>query len=159
VTESLLSGLPWTASRKGNVEGDITDDDFSTFAVTFDESGAAEDTYTVQWGKPRRISRVVFGHGHTFHDGGWFDTSGGAKRPRVEVQTKKGGAWRVVATLAEYPATTATDSRGLKDGQKFEVRFAPILLVGVRVTGVPASGDNPAQSFSSCAELQALLDR
>jgi hypothetical protein len=159
VTESLLSGLPWTASRKGNVGGDITDDDFSTFAVTFDERSAAEDTYAVQWSKPRRISRVVFGHGHTFHDGGWFDTSGGANRPRVEVQTEKGGAWRLVATLADYPATTASDSRGLKDCQKFEARFAPILVVGVRVAGVPARGDNPAQSFSSCVELQAFLDR
>jgi hypothetical protein len=31
--------------------------------------------------------------------------------------------------------------------------------VAIRVIGKPSSGDNPAQAFSSCAELQAFLDK
>jgi hypothetical protein len=39
------------------------------------------------------------------------------------------------------------------------VRFPAVRALAIRVVGKPASGDNPAQAFSSCAELQAFLDR
>jgi hypothetical protein len=101
------------------------------------------------------LARVVFAHGHCFHDGGWFDTSAG--KPRVELRHSPGGAWEPAGVLADYPATTATDSAGLKDGAAFTLRLpAPIRAVAVRVIGRPASGDNPAQAFSSCAELSAF---
>jgi hypothetical protein len=32
----------------------------------------------------------------------------------------------------------------------------PVTAVALRVLGKPASGDNPQQAFSSCAELQAF---
>ena len=77
--------------------------------VTYDGTSAKEDWYAVTLPAPARIARVVFKHGQNFHDGGWFDTRGG--KPRVQVQTKSGGAWETVGELAGYPATTATDER------------------------------------------------
>jgi hypothetical protein len=65
-------------------------------------------------------------------------------------------AWETVAALDSYPETTATDSKGIRAGQRFEVKLAsPISAVGVRIAGRPASGDGPAQAFASCAELAA----
>jgi hypothetical protein len=62
-----------------------------------------------------------------------------------------------VGVLDSYPATTATDAKGLKDGQAFTLKLAaPEKVVAVRIIGKPAAGDNPRQAFSSCAELQAL---
>jgi DUF1680 family protein len=151
---SLLFGGRSTASRKGNVEGDIADDDMDTFAVTYNGQRAAEDWFAVTLQKPVVIRRVVYAHGRTFHDGGWFDASAG--KPRIQVQTEKNGAWKTVATLDAYPNTTATDAAGLQDGQKFTVSFAPVVAVAVRILGVPACGDRPEQAFSSCAELQAF---
>ncbi len=156
---SLLGGSPWSASRMGNVAGDITDDDTSTYAVTFTNSKANEDWFAVTAPKPVKTGGIVFAHGHAFHDGGWFDTSGGAHKPLVQVQTTKGGDWVTVATLDRYPTTTSQNPAGLTDGQKFVVRFAPVSIVAIRVIGIPASGDNPSQNFASCAELQAFLDQ
>jgi len=156
--ESLFAGCQWTASRRGNVMGDITDSDTGTFAVTFTGGKADEDWFAVNAGKPTTIDRVVFAHGQSFHDGGWFDTMGGKQKPQVQVQTEAGGAWKTVATLDAYPSTTATDAAGLKSGQQFHATFAPIAAFAVRVIGTPACGDNPAQNFASCAELQAFFE-
>ena len=53
--------------------------------------------------RPRRsrIGRVVFSHGQSFHDGGWFDARSG--KPRVQVQPARGGAWETVGELATIP--------------------------------------------------------
>jgi hypothetical protein len=153
--DSVFSGAEWAASRQGNVTDSITDDDTSTYAVTFNEAKADQDWFSVTAPKPTTIERVVFAHGKSFHDGGWFDTEGGAKKPEIQVQTEAGGGWRTVATLDDYPKTTATDSAGLTIGQKFTAKFEPISVVAIRIIGKPACGDNPAQNFSSCAELQA----
>ena len=142
-----------TWSRQGNVDGSIADEDPSTYRVTFDGQKADEDWYAVTVDKPARIHKVAFAHGHCFHDGGWFDASPG--KPRVQVQRKKGGPWETIATLDAYPATTATDAKGLRDGQSFAVEFAPTDVYGVRIIGKPACGDSPAQAFSSCAEVEA----
>lgn len=141
-------------SRAGNVEGRIADEDLATFRVTYDGRPAEEDWYAVEVDEAVRVSRVFFAHGRTFHDGGWFDASRG--KPRIEVRRSKGGAWESVAELASYPETTATDSKGLREGQRFAVALPePIDVYGVRVVGRPASGDRPDQAFSSCAELGA----
>ena len=158
VAESLFSGRPWAASRRGNVMGDLTDDDTSTFAVTFTNSNADEDWFAVRSAQPIAIQGVVLAHGQTFHDGGWFDTEGGKKKPQIQVQTEADGVWQTVATLNSYPNTTATDAAGLKNGQKFVAKFAPVTVRAVRVLGKPACGDVAAQSFASCAELQAFRD-
>jgi len=73
------------------------------------------------------------------------------------VKSSAEGAWEFVGELADYPAATATDSRGLTGGERSTCRLAtPVKAVAIRVTGKPASGDNPRQAFSSCAELQAF---
>jgi hypothetical protein len=152
-TGSAFFGGKTSASRRGNVTGDIADDDADTFAVTYDGHTAAEDWYAVNRPTPARIDRVIYAHGRAFHDGGWFDTTAG--KPRIQVQTEPNGAWLTVATIDSYPNATATDTAGLQDGQKFEVKFAPVPAFAIRVLGKPACGDRPDQAFSSCAELQA----
>ncbi|HEY3281575.1 MAG TPA: hypothetical protein VGN26_04825 [Armatimonadota bacterium] len=100
---------------------------------------------------------MVFAHGNSFHDGGWFDASAG--KPMVEVQMTKGGAWEWIGTLDSYPSTTATDSAGLRPGQSFTLRLEHSeRAFAIRVVGRPACGDNPAQSFASCGELQAFRE-
>jgi len=150
----LLMDEKESRSRKGNIVGSITDGDTGTFVVTFDNSPAAEDWFAVTLAAPAEVNRVVFVHGKTFHDGGWFDASAG--QPRVQVQTSKGGEWETVAALTDYPATTATSAAGLTGGERFTCLLPKGTKVfAVRVVGKPASGDNSRQAFSSCAELLA----
>lgn len=152
---TLLSDGKESRSREGNVRGSIIDPEMGGFVVTFDNRPAEEDWYAVTLDAPITVGRIVYAHGHTFHDGGWFDASAG--KPKVQVQRRKSGAWETVGTLADYPDTTATDHKGLKDGQVFEVRLAqPEQVWGVRVVGKPACGDNPKQAFSSCGGLKAF---
>ena len=151
---SLFEGAVAAASRTGNQVGEISDGDTGTFRVTFNGRNAAEDWYAVTLTRPVPISRVVYAHGKTFHDGGWFDSSAG--KPQIQVRTSPNGAWQTVGTLDAYPKTTATDPTGLTAGETFEVKFSPVKVFAIRVLGKPASGDNTAQAFSSCAELQAF---
>ncbi|MDP2895155.1 MAG: glycoside hydrolase family 127 protein [bacterium] len=144
-------------SREGNVEGMIADGDASSFRVTFDGKPADEDWFAVTLKKPVKVNRVVYAHGRTFHDGGWFDASSG--KPKIQILRKPEGEWETIAELNSYPATTATDSAGLRDGQEFSVKFPTVEACGIRILGKPAHGDNPKQSFSSCAELQPFLDK
>ena len=154
-SENLLLEAHESRSRIGNVDGSIVDENIESFAVTFNEKRAAEDWFAVTLDEPVTVTRVVFAHGQTFHDGGWFDT--GAGKPRIEVKTTADGKWETVGELKDYPAATATDPAGLKGGEYFTCRLAsPTKVVAVRVVGKPASGDKPEQDFSSCAELQAF---
>lgn len=141
-------------SRAGNQMGSIQDDDFSTFTVTYNGTAAENDWFAVPLNGAVTISNVVFGHGQNFHDGGWFDTSAG--KPIVQVQSTRDGVWETVGELSDYPKTTVANNGGLKPGQKFICELKkPVKGVAVRVIGVPSSGDNPTQAFSSCSELQA----
>ena len=152
-SDSLLVNGVEGRSRPGNLGGSIIDGDFSSCVVTFGgKQRGNEDWFAVTLDAPVKIRRVVFAHGQSFHDGGWF-----VGKPKVQVQRQKGGAWETVGELDDYPATTATDGSKLKPGQTFTLRLAsPVNAVAVRVLGVPASGDEPKQAFSSCAELQAF---
>ena len=150
----LLNGVE-SRSRPGNKAGSINDDDLTSGVVTFDGTLAAEDWFAVTLAQPATIRRVVFAAGQIFHDGGWFDASTG--KPRVQIQRNPKSAWETVGGLSDYPATTATDKKQLKPGQNFTLRLLkPEKVLAVRVVGAPASGDNPQQAFSSCAELQAF---
>ena len=141
-------------SRKPNA-GSIIDDNLETIAVTFNNKRAPQDWFGVELEEPVTISRVVFAHGKTFHDGGWFDATGG--KPVVEIKTSAAGKWEKAGELKDYPAATAAEPVGLKAGEKFSCRLEkPIAVFGVRVIGKPASGDDPKQAFASCAELQAF---
>jgi uncharacterized protein len=158
VAGSLFAFGDESRSREGNVGGSIADDDPSTFVVTFDTTRKELDWFAVALPSPTLINRVVYAHGRTFHDGGWFDTTTG--KPRIQVQKTRGGAWEDVATVDTYPASTAEKpGGGLRDGAAFTVKFPPVQAVAVRVIGKPASGDNPGQAFSSCAELQGFYDK
>jgi hypothetical protein len=153
--DSLLAFASESRSDPGNREGSITDGDLESFVVTFNGRPQKEAWFEARVDEVVKIGRVVFAHGQNFHDGGWFDV--GAGRPKVQVRRTKDGPWETVGELADYPATTATENAGLKLGQAFTLKLAqPVEALAVRVMGKPASGDNPAQAFASCAELQAF---
>jgi DUF1680 family protein len=155
IEASLLADGTESRSRRGNVSGSINDGDRETFVVTFDAKHQHEDWFAVTVDQPVRVARIAFTHGDMFHDGGWFDTSRG--KPQVQVQRSKNGSWETVAELVEYPATTSQDRSSVAAGRAFIVTLdQPLEVLGVRVVGRPASGDNPQQAFSSCAELQAF---
>jgi hypothetical protein len=150
----LLNGLE-SRSRQGNTGGSIIDGDFASSAVTFNGKPAAKDWFAVSLRKPAAISRIIFAQGHIFHDGGWFDSSAG--KPRIQIKRTKEGAWLDLCEIKDYPATTASDSAGLSEGQTFTCRLdSPVTIAAIRVIGKPASGDDAHQAFSSCAELQAF---
>ena len=152
---SLLAAGTESRSRQGNVEGSINDGDPGTFVVTFDNRPQTEAWFAVTLPQPVKIGRVVFTQGRLFHDGGWFDASAG--KPRVQAQPRTGDAWQDLGAIEDYPATTAASPAGLKEGQSFVLKLAAQVEVSaVRVIGTPASGDNPAQAFASCAELEGF---
>lgn len=154
---SLLMDGKENRSRQGNVSGRISDGDPGSFVVTFDGKAAEEDWYAVALDAPVAVKRIVYAHGSTFHDGGWFDASSG--KPRIQVRRETEGAWENVGVLDAYPDTTAKDSRGLRNGQEFTLVLKEAMQVrAIRIVGKPASGDNDAQAFSSCGELQAFAD-
>jgi uncharacterized protein len=156
-TDSLFLFANESRNEPGNVDGLIADGDFGTFAVTFNARPQKEAWFAVQMDEPVRFRRVVFAHGRAFHDGGWFDASAG--KPRLEIKRDGNGAWERIAEVSDYPATTSANAAGLKDGQAFTVHLAnPVKAAALRVIGTPAGGDNPAQAFGSCAELQAYAD-
>ncbi len=140
-------------SRAGNVNGSIADGDSSTFRVTFDGKPQSEAFFGIAIVKPVKIHRVTYVAGNIFHDGGWFDTAGG--KPHLQVRKAADGPWIDVAIFEDYPAATATDPKGIRPGARFTATFEPVEVVAIRVLGKPASGDNPAQAFASCAELVA----
>ncbi len=149
----LIDGVE-IRSRKPNA-GSIIDDNLQTVASTFNTKRAPQDWFGVELDEPVTVGRVVFAHGKSFHDGGWFDT--GAGKPRVEIQSTAKGPWVALCELATYPATTATNPAGLKGGERFTCDLTkPMEVYGVRVIGKPACGDSPKQAFASCAELQAF---
>jgi hypothetical protein len=153
--DDLLSLGHETRSREGNLNGSILDGEIGTFVVTFDANKAEQDWFAIELDKPMTVGRIVYAHGQNFHDGGWFDAAGG--KPQIQIKKSKDAAWETVGMLTDYPATTATDNKGLKAGQKFTFKLpAPVSVVAVRIMGKPASGDNPNQAFSSCAELSLL---
>jgi len=157
-TANLLFEAGESRSRKGNLYGSIADDDPSTLVTTFDGKPADEDWFALTLDEPATITRVVFMHGRTFHDGGWFDTSAG--KPKVQAKSAADAAWETLGELADYPATTATDPAKLKGGEAFILKLpTPAKVLVLRVIGKPACGDNPKQAFSSCAELQAYKDK
>lgn len=143
-------------SRPGNVDGRIADGLPYTFRVTFDRKPQAEAFFGVAVEKPVRISKAVYVVGDIFPDGGWFDASGG--KPKFQIRRTADGPWVDVAVFEDYPAATATEAQGIRRGTYFTVKFAPVEAVAIRIVGKPASGDNPAQAFASCAELTATAE-
>lgn len=153
--QSLLAGGAESRSRAGNMSGSILDGDPNSAVVTYDGQPKPQDWFAISLDAPVSIRRIVYAHGKTFHDGGWFDTS--EAKPQVQAQRVKSGPWETLGTLDDYSNTTATDPAGLRDGQTFTLALtAPQKIVALRVIGKPASGDAPTQAFASCGELQAF---
>jgi hypothetical protein len=155
----LLDGIE-SRSRQGNLAGSINDDNLQSLVVTFDGQRATEDWFGVTLNQPATARRVIFTHGKNFHDGGWFDTSAG--KPRVQIQRTAESVWETIGQLDDYPATTAIcgqHDRLTWANRQFTLKLPdPVTFVAVRVVGVPASGDDRQQAFSSCAELQAFSE-
>jgi DUF1680 family protein len=141
-------------SGEGNVNGSIADGDFGTFRVTYDGKPQEQAFFGIAIEQSVKISRAIYVAGSVFHDGGWFDTTGG--KPRLQVKKTSDGPWVDIAVFEDYPAATATDPKGIQPGLRFTVRFEPVEAVMIRIIGKPASGDNPSQAFASCAELVAF---
>ncbi|MCC6822683.1 MAG: glycoside hydrolase family 127 protein [Verrucomicrobia subdivision 3 bacterium] len=152
----LLDGQA-SLSRPDHTDGSMTDEDFETFVANSDGKLAEEDWFAVELNEPVMVKRVVFAHGKTSANGGWFDATAG--KPRVQVKRTKAGVWETVAEITDYPATTAKNSAEMEGGEHVICKLdRPIKTWGVRVVGKPASGDKPQQSTSSCAELQAFSE-
>ncbi len=96
------------------------------------------------------IRRVVFMHGRNFDNGGCFDPTAGT--PKLQIHREKDGHGETIGELTDYPAMTATNHANLPPVQAFTLQLAE----PVSVLAVHASGNNPKQNFSSCAELQAF---
>ncbi|MGO9202966.1 MAG: glycoside hydrolase family 127 protein [Limisphaerales bacterium] len=157
-TPNLFFEASESRSRRGNLYASITDGNPATAVCTYDGKTADEDWFAVAVAEPVTITRVIFAHGITLHDGGWFDTSAG--KPKIQAKSAADAQWETLGELQDYPATTATDPGRLKDGQAFTFKLPTAAkIVALRVVGKPACGDNPQQAFSSCAELQAFKDK
>ncbi len=159
-SDNLLKAGTESRSRRGNQAGSVIDDDPSSYVVTYDGRLATEDWFAVNVNHPVAAKRFVFTHGQNFHDGGWFVAS--PKMPRFQIQRAVGGPWETIGELTGYPQTTATNgdfSRLKRGDRQFVLKLRSLVsFIALRVIGVPACGDNAAQSFSSCAELQAFRD-
>jgi DUF1680 family protein len=151
----LLDGRESRSRQGTTTDGSINDGNVYTLVNTYTAQPAAEDWYAVTLTDPVTIARVVYAHGGLYHDGGWFDASAG--KPRIQIQTRKDGAWEDAGELKDYPATTAASAGALHPGDAFTCQLAaPVKVFGVRVIGKPGCGDSPKQAFSSCGDLQAF---
>ena len=119
----------------------MTDEDFETFVANSDGKLAEEDWFAVELNEPVMVKRVVFAHGKTSANGGWFDATAG--KPRVQVKRTKAGVWETVAEITNYPATTAKNSAEMEGGEHVIGKLnRPIKTWGVRAVGKPASGES-----------------
>ena len=147
--EGSLAGVAESRSRQGNVNGSLIE---GRLVTTYDGAKQEQDWYAVTLAQASPVGWVVFTHGATFHDGGWFDTSKG--KPQVQVQSVKDGPWTTVGELADYPAATAIDNKKIKNNARIACTLASaVTALTVRVIGRPACGDVPALSLSSSAGL------
>ncbi len=96
--DNLLEDGTESRSRAGNADGSIIE---GGYVVTFNGQPAKEDWYAVALDQPVRVGRVVFLHGATFHDGGWFDTSAG--KPKVQIQMPRAARGRRSASWPTIP--------------------------------------------------------
>ena len=135
-------------SKTGSAAGSICDERPDTYRTSFEGKAAKEDWYAVEMDQPAEIARIVYRHGKTFENGGWFDTSAG--KPRIQIKKTRNGPWETVGALDSYPDFTSAQVPAIRDGEPFTLRLnQPVRAVGIRIVG------KPARSFSSCAELAA----
>lgn len=154
---SLFTQVSESSSRIGRHSGSIADNSADTFTSTDDGKRSDSDWFEVNAGWHANYNLIVFRHGRSSPNGGWFDTSKG--KPRVLF--KSWGDYHEVAVLDEYPDTTATSPGRLVDGQAIRVvipRDKRKPEFRVRIAGTPAHGNDPTQNFATCGEIQVLYD-
>jgi DUF1680 family protein len=131
-----------SVSRRGKSTGSIADEDSDTYRTTNDGKTAEEDWYAVELNRPATITRVVFRHGKSTEDGGWFDG-----KPSIQIRRGVAGQWETVAQLEEYKGGPT-----MEDGQEFVARLQdPIEISAIRIVG------KPAKTYTSCAEIAAYV--
>ena len=154
-SDPLLEGGQWSQSRRGRRQEHAEEVEQGAMHTTFDGTKAEQDWFAVTLPEPVTIGRVVFVHGTTFPNGGWFDTSKG--KPVVQVRRTPDGDWESVGTLGNYPVTSALQGRRLQNGQAFMLRLEkPATVFAVRVSGVPAGGSDTSENYVTCAGLEAF---
>jgi DUF1680 family protein len=152
---SLLHGATESRSSGDPRRGSVADYDDAAFASTEDGQTHDEEWFALDLDHPIAFGRVVIVHGRTLVHGGWFDTS--AQPLRLQARDSAGGAWRTVATVAGYPATTASHPGGLRGGERFEVVLdRPVTAAGLRLLGRGSYGDYGPAVFATCARLAAF---
>ncbi|HEY4300220.1 MAG TPA: beta-L-arabinofuranosidase domain-containing protein [Candidatus Didemnitutus sp.] len=152
----LLTGQASCSDPNFDATG-VNDDDGHDRGWVEETPRAGEIWFAVVLEKPVAMRRIVFVHGRTEDDGGWFDASAG--KPRVQIRRTVHGEWETVGALADYPATTAREAGSLDAGRRFELRLpATVTAEAVRIIGVPACGNRPESSAASCSELQAFAE-
>jgi len=119
--------------------GAITDEKPDTFRTTRGRAKDQDDWFAVELNHPEEITRIVFRHGKSEGDKGWFESV-----PKVQVKRTGAAAWETVGELADYKGPSLTD------GQAFETKLkAPMKAFAIRVIGRAAPGG------VSCAEIAA----
>ena len=157
-TPNLLFEAAESRSRKGNLYASMTDDDPSTAVDTLTVGRPPEDWYAATPAEPAPspASSSCMALPATTAVG----LMPAPASPKIQAKTSADGEWQTLGELQEYPATTASDPAGLKDGQAFTFKLPTTekILPCASSANRPA-GDNPKQAFSSCAELQAFRDK
>ena len=129
-------------SRNGQEGGSICDERTDTYGTTDKRATPALDYFQVQLKMPAAVQRLVFAHGKSTPEGGWF-----AQAPVFEAQRVAGGPWERLGAVPGY-----RDGANLAAGQSFELKLpAPVEIAALRVSG-------PAKGYASCAELAAYRD-
>jgi DUF1680 family protein len=151
-----VPGAHFAASRPGRVRGSFIDGDERTTYMTNNGQRNERDWFAVHFAQPLRINRVLFIHGRFLPSGGWWVTrpeGAPPEKPAIEVLRTLDDSWEKVAQIDEYPDTTPTDPGASKPHALYWVDVPEMTVVGVRVSGVPSSGNDPRQNMVSCAEV------
>lgn len=159
-----IPGALFEASRSGQINGSFVDGDERSNTLTHDGEKREVDWFAALYPKPIRIDRVIFIHGRFLPGGGWWVTrrndSAKDEPPAIEIRRTPGGPWERIAFIEDYPKTTSSDRGEVQPHAMFVTPVhPPIEIVGVRVVGVPSSGNDPSQNLVSCAELDVRIVR
>jgi hypothetical protein len=155
---SLFTQVHEHVSREGKIKGSMVDNSSDTFTATNDGKKRTEDYFEIDAGWPCEFNVIVFRHGKSQPNGGWFDTSKG--KPRITYRSYGTEEdYEQIAVIEDYLDTTAETPGKLIDGQEFRIVLKKAVTgYRIRVTGAPAHGNDPSQNFASCSEIQVFYD-
>lgn len=117
--------------------------------------------FSVLAGQPVEARRILFRHGVSTPEGGWFDVRKAPLKvaillkepPRhavTSIYVMEKAEWEEIGVMADYPASIDDSPPALEPGQAFEILLpAAQKLYGIRVRGTPGG------THATCAELNA----